>query len=215
MRKRNIANMSNPSGQPFNPMTTPNDRVADAAIDPVYLNRWSPRSFNDSPITETELKAILEAARWAPSAMNAQPWRFAYTLRGDSAWAAINGGLVPGNQLWAGKAAALVVIASYTKLTLPTGGDPVPNASHALDAGAAWAFLALNATQQGWFTHAMGGFDAAAIAAAVNLPADTVVHAVVAIGKQGPADVLPDALQAREKPSPRHPLSALAFHGKF
>ena len=60
-----------------------------------------------------------------------------------------------------------------------------------------------------------GGFDAAAIAAAVNLPADTVVHAVIAIGKQGPADVLPEALQAREKPSPRHPLSALAFHGRF
>ena len=107
-------------------MSTPSPRTADAAIDPVYLNRWSPRSFDDTPMTETELKAILEAARWAPSAMNAQPWRFAYTLRGDSAWAAIHGGLVPGNQLWAGKAAALVVIASYTKLTPPTGGDPFP-----------------------------------------------------------------------------------------
>ncbi len=58
-------------------MSTPSPRTADAAIDPVYLNRWSPRSFDDTPMTETELKAILEAARWAPSAMNAQPWRFA------------------------------------------------------------------------------------------------------------------------------------------
>lgn len=196
-------------------MITPNPRTADATIDPVYINRWSPRSFDDTSMTEPQLMAILEAARWAPSAMNAQPWRFAYTLRGDSAWSAIHGGLLPGNQLWAGRAAALVVIASHTKLTPPTGGDPIHNVSHAFDAGAAWAMLALNAVQQGWFTHAMGGFDAEAIAAAVNLPADTVVHAVIAIGKQGPAEVLPEALQAREKPSARQPLSALAFHGRF
>lgn len=190
-------------------------RVADHPIHDAFLGRWSPRAFTDATITEQELQGLLEAARWAPSAFNAQPWRFVYALRGDTAWDAILGALMPFNQTWAQKAAALVIVGSATTFTAPGKTEASDNGSHAFDAGAAWAYLALQAHMAGWAAHAMAGFDKAAMAAAIALPEGHVLHAAVAIGKQGDAADLPEALQAREVPSPRHPVTATAFHGAF
>lgn len=191
----------------------PSPRLADHAIDQIFLDRHSPRAFAEAALTEAELLTLLEAARWAPSASNNQPWRFAYGLRGDAGFAKILETLVPFNRGWAEKAAALVVIAS--KSTVEKDGVANPNPWHSFDAGAAWMSLALQAQLKGLFAHAMGGFDKAKATELLSVPADYALHAVVAIGTQGAADTLPEGLRAREVHSPRHPLSETAKHGSF
>ena len=136
-------------------MTTAPTRIADTPVDPIFVNRWSPRSFTDASITLAELTGILEAARWAPSASNVQPWRFVYSLRNDGAWADLAATLAPGNQTWAPKAAALIAVTSHKRMVPPGGSELVNNGAHAFDAGAAWGFLALQASKSGWATHAM------------------------------------------------------------
>ncbi len=191
----------------------PSPRLADHAIDQIFLDCHSPRAFTKATLAETDLLALLEAARWAPSASNNQPWRFAYGLRGDDGFAKIADTLVPFNRTWAEKAAALVVIAS--KSTVKKDGIANPNPFHAFDAGAAWMSLAMQAHLNGLFAHAMGGFDKARAIELLAVPADYDLHAVVAIGTQGPADNLPEALHPREAPSPRNPLADIAKHGSF
>jgi nitroreductase len=190
-------------------------RVPEHDTLPLFVERWSPRAFSDAEITETELLAVLEGARWAPSGYNGQPWRFIYALRNDAGWAPLLDAVAPYNAGWASKAAALILIASY-ELVLPTGGtELIPNATHTFDTGAAWAQLALSAHNAGWATHAMAGYDRDKAATAVNLPPNHTTHCVIALGKRGDASALPEPLQAREKPSPRKPLSETAFRGKF
>lgn len=189
-------------------------RHPDHAVAPQFLNRWSPRAFSDQSVSEAEMNLLFEAARWAPSASNNQPWRFAYGLRGDEGFAKIAAGLVPFNRGWAEKAAALVVVASRSTVIRPEQGE-VPNPFHSFDAGTAWGFLALQAHLSGLITHAMGGFDAKALAASLNLPEGYVIHAVVAVGHQGKIEDLPEALQARETPSTRLPLSETVGRGGF
>ncbi len=198
-------------------MNTPthNFRTADHAVDPQFTARWSPRAFTEATMAESDLLALLEAARWAPSAMNLQPWRFAYGLRGDAGFAAIADALAPFNRAWAEKAAALVVIGSKTTMMPRDAEAEVPLVSHAFDAGAAWANLALQAHLSGYAAHAMGGFDHKKAAANLHLPEGYALHAVVAIGRLGAKESLPEALQARETPSPRRPLSEIAAAGRF
>ena len=191
----------------------PSPRLADHSVDQIFLDRFSPRSFSDTTLTEAEVLAVLEAARWAPSAANNQPWRFAYGLRGDAGFARIVETLVPFNRLWAEKAAALVVVASKT--TVEKGGVPSPNVWHAFDAGAAWMSIALQAHLKGLFAHAMGGFEKDKVVELLGLPQDHAVHAVVALGTQGPVEALPEQLRPREVPSLRLPLADLAKHGSF
>lgn len=190
-------------------------RSAEHPVDAVFLDRWSPRAFLDTPIEKETLLSFLEAARWAPSSSNIQPWRFVYGIRGEAAFEAIAAALIPFNEGWAKAASALVVVASAETVVRPGADAATPNGSHAFDAGAAWAFLALQAQLSGWQTHAMGGFDAEKTAAAVRLPADHQIHAVVAVGKRGDAATLPDALRERETPSQRRPLAESAFDGVF
>ena len=158
---------------------------------------------------------FFEAARWSPSGSNSQPWRFAYGLRGDPAFAAIQGALVPFNQSWAQHAAALVVVASAQHSIPPGASEAKKNPTHAFDAGAAWMQLALQAHLKGWSAHAMGGFDHALARAAVQAGDDLVLHAVVALGRQGAASQLPEGLRERETPNGRLPLEALVFEGQF
>lgn len=193
------------------PLHTP--RIADHPVDPIFTSRWSPRSFTDETLPEPALLTMFEAARWAPSASNHQPWRFAYGLRGDAGFEAILGALVSFNAVWAGKAAALVAVASKANVA-GTEGE-VPNPYHSFDAGAAWAGLALQAHLSGWAAHAMGGFDREKAAAALNLPAGHHLQAVVAIGRQGEAQALPESYRAREVPNARLPLDKIARRGTF
>ncbi len=193
----------------------PNTRNPDHPIDPLFTTRWSPRAFADAPMSEPELLILLEAARWAPSAQNAQEWRFAYALRGDALWQPLFESLNAKNQTWAKNASALLAVASTT-MSLPKGGETlVANPSHAFDTGAAWAHLALQATLSGWHVHAMGGFNPEAAAKAVHLPPHHVLHCLVAVGKRGDPASLPDGFREREAPNSRKPLSEIAMRGPF
>lgn len=199
-------------GEPMNAVAK-DVRVSEHPVDPQFPGRWSPRSFTDEAVSEAEVLTLLEAARWAPSASNNQPWRFVWALRGEAGFDAILAGLVPFNQSWADKAAALIVVASKSVVT--KDGADAPNGFHAFDSGAAWGYLALQAHLNGLVAHAMGGFDHAKTAEAIGLPESHVMHAVVAVGHQGDAASLPEGLRPREVPSPRLSLAEVAKRGKF
>ena len=190
------------------------DRNPDYLVAPQFPARWSPRSFTDRALTEAEVMSLLEAARWAPSASNHQPWRFVWALRGEAQFDAIRGSLTGINPVWAGKAGMLVAVASKDRVTNRVGAE-VPNRTAGFDTGAAWMSLALQAQAMGLVSHAMGGFDAAKLAAAVGLPEGHTLHCVVAVGEQGPAGDLPEELRARERPNERKPVTEIARHGRF
>ncbi|HEY6099142.1 MAG TPA: nitroreductase family protein [Anaeromyxobacter sp.] len=190
-------------------------RTSEHGIDPMFFQRWSPRAFTGEEIPEATLLSFLEAARWAPSAMNAQPWRFAFARRGSAAFDRFLGVLAPANQVWAARASALVAIASVTSVHLPDRADPVPVESHSFDAGAAWAQLALQAHLAGWSTHAMGGFDRARANEVLALPPDHYLEVFVAVGRRGDPSLLPEWARLREKPSGRRPLADLVREGSF
>jgi nitroreductase len=189
-------------------------RQPDHPVASQFPNRWSPRAFSEAALSVAEVLSVLEAARWAPSSTNHQPWRFVWALRGEPAHAAILAALAASNQVWAAKAAALIVVASKGT-TVNRDGVEVPNAWAPFDAGAAWMSLALQARAMGLVTHAMGGFDAAGLGAAVALPQNHTLHAVVALGHQGKVDALPEALRQREAQNQRRPLAETAFRGRF
>jgi nitroreductase len=194
---------------------TSNNRSSAFAIDPLLLDRWSPRSFTADEISADTLLTLFEAAHWAPSAYNSQPWRFLYARRGDAHFQSFLDLLIPFNQGWADKAAALVFVVSKRSFAPPGASEAKPSYSHSFDAGAAWALLALQAAKLGWAAHGMTGFDHAAAPAALGLSDDYRVEAAVAIGKQGPAAQLPEQLAAREKPSGRAAVEGLVFNGKL
>lgn len=188
-------------------------RKTESSVHDQFTARWSPRAFKDTALNDADLQPLFEAARWAPSASNNQPWRFAYGLRGDAGFAKIAEALVPFNRAWAEKAGALVVVASAS--TVEKDGEAKPNPWAAFDSGTAWGYFALQAVHEGLVTHAMGGFDAEVLAKNLNLPAGYELHAVVAVGHQGNAADLPEMLQSREAPSDRVALSAIVGHGGF
>jgi nitroreductase len=196
-------------------MTTANSRTAAHAIDPLFLERWSPRAFTGEPISEAELMTLFEAARWAPSSFNSQPWRFIWARRDTGHWPRLLGLLSEYNRSWARNAAALVVLISKTTM-LPRGADKdVPSVTHSLDAGAAWQNLALQATRSGWAAHGMAGFDMPRAAVELGVPFGYRVEAAIAIGRRGDKSVLPESLQAREVPSDRLPLAQIVSEGRF
>jgi len=188
-------------------------RTSAYPVHPMYTERWSPRSFTGEAISQATLLSMFEAARWAPSASNMQPWRFLYGHAGTPAFQSILEGLVPFNQGWAHKASALIVVLSKTTSVAPGQTEAKPNPWHSFDAGSAWMSLALQAHHLGWSTHGMGGFDAAKLRESLNIPHDVAVECVVAVGKRGDKAALPEGLQAREVPNDRVPLAQIAAEG--
>ncbi len=191
------------------------DRTPDHPIDPLFTRRWSPRSFTGETLDDTTLFRFFEAARWAPSGFNAQPWRFIYARAGSSSWAPLFVTLSEQNQSWARRASALVLVLSRRLWAAPGKLELQPNITHAFDAGAAWAHLALQVELAGWHAHAIGGFDRDQARRVFSIPADHELHAVIAIGRRGAKEVLPQALQAREVPNQRLPLKAIVAEGRF
>ncbi len=190
-------------------------RQTEHDIHSLFTERWSPRAFTGEAIEERTLLGFFEAARWAPSAFNVQPWRFLYARRDTPAWAPVFDTLAEFNRSWAKDAAALAVVLSR-KVWLPPGKTEVqPFASHAFDTGAAWVSLALQITQSGWHAHGLAGFDKEQLRANLGVPADFDLEAVVAIGRKGDKSTLSEALQAREAPSGRRPLKETVAEGRF
>ena len=180
-------------------------------VDELFLDRWSPRAMSGEAVTEGELMTLFEAARWAPSSYNNQPWRILYARRETAQWPAFFGLLVEGNQAWAKDAGALLLFVS--KETFDFNGKPYP--THSFDTGAAWENLALQATLGGLVTHGMQGFDYERARAELNIPEGFRVEAMVAVGRPGDPARLPEQLREREAPSDRKPLSAITCEGAF
>lgn len=188
-------------------------READHPVDPLFVDRWSPRSFTGEPVPDSVLLSAFEAARWAPSASNVQPWRFLLARHGDAHWEEFVGLLMPRNALWARHASALVVILS--ELRLERRGEVVDNVSHSFDAGAAWTNFAHQALLLGWHTHGIGGFDRKAARERLAIPEDFAVEAMVAFGRVGGLDTLHPDFHAAESPNGRRPLDETVFAGRL
>lgn len=191
-------------------------READHRIDPLFLERWSPRAFDASDMPEEDLLTIFEAARWAPSAFNSQPWRFLYAGRADPEWELFLEGLIPWNRAWAHSASVLIYILSDTlPFTEKATGEPAPSRTHTYDAGAAWACLALQATRLGYQAHGMSGVEFDRVQEALAVPPRYRIEAAAAIGRVGDPATLPEKLRAREVPSGRRPIAESVFRGRF
>jgi nitroreductase len=180
-------------------------------ISNIFINRWSSRAFSNEPLSNEELMTLFEAARWAPSAYNEQPWRFIYTRKGSMLWNSLIDLMIPFNQSWAKNAAVLVVIIS--KNFFDRNGKP--SHLHSFDAGAAWMSLALQGSVSGLVVHAIGDFDYDKAKTILNISPKFKIETMVAIGKQGKKENLPPELQAREAPNDRKKLSEIVFEDLF
>ena len=196
-------------------MTTPNPRSPDHPIDPQFVNRWSPRAFSPETIDNATLLTFFEAARWAPSSYNSQPWRFVYATRDSEHWKQFLGFLNDFNRSWAQHAAAVVIVLSKDNFTPPGATAEVPAVTHSFDTGSAWAYFALQASLSGWHTHGMAGIERDKIRQGLAVPDGYSIEAAVAIGRLGDKSLLPEPLQAREVPSPRKPVAEFAAEGRF
>jgi nitroreductase len=184
-------------------------RVSDHPIDRLFLDRWSPRAMSGAPMTEPELLTLFEAARWAPSSGNSQPWRFLYARRDTAHWPLFLDLLVERNREWCVNAAALVVFISRTAHH-ETGR---PLSTHAYDTGSAWMSIALQGWLNGLVVHGMAGFDHARARTSLHIPDEFAVNAMCAIGRPGPIEQLPESHRARESPSQRRPLAESIHEG--
>jgi nitroreductase len=189
-------------------------RRPDHPIDPLFLERWSPRAFDGGDLPEADLMTMFEAARWAPSAFNSQPWRFLYARRGGADWDAFLDLLIPWNQEWARSASALIYILSDSLMATKWGGDTVSH-SHSFDAGAAWACLAIQASRMGYQAHGMSGVDFDRARIALRVPERFRLEAAVVVGRIGDPAILSEKLRAREEPSGRKPIGEFVFQGRF
>jgi nitroreductase len=191
-------------------------RQADHPVDPLFLERWSPRAFDGSDLPDEDLLAIFEAARWAPSAFNSQPWRFLYAKRGGADWARFLSLLIPWNQSWAHSASVLVYILSDSlPFTDKETGAPAPSHTHSFDAGAAWVSLALQATRMGYHAHGMSGIQHERAREELAIPDRYRLEAACAIGRIGDPASLDEKLRGREQPSDRKPQGAFVHAGSF
>ena len=187
-------------------METP--RRSDAELlDPVFLDRWSTRAFSSDPIAQAELDAVFEAARWAPSWMNNQPWYLVYDTEGPGRQAILDV-FMEMNRDWARRAPVVGLVVACTELegTMARTRD--------FDTGQAAMAMAIQATRLGLAMHLLGGIDLDAAHRLIGLDPDegTVICGFV-LGRRGDPSVLPDKLRAREVPSPRKPASEFAVRG--
>ena len=186
-------------------------RQPDHPVETLIYRRWSPRAMSGERLSKAELASLFEAARWAPSSFNEQPWRFVYAERGGEHWPHFFDLLTEGNRRWAAAAAVLIVVLSRT--TFERNGNP--SRTHSYDTGAAWQNLALQGSRMGLVVHGMAGFDYEKVRDVLEVPAEFSVEAMIAAGRPAPVEVLPASLREREVPSGRKPVAELAFPGVF
>ncbi|TDR89669.1 nitroreductase family protein [Enterovirga rhinocerotis] len=192
-----------------------NTRKPAHPIEPIFTERWSPRSFTGEEIPAETLLTMLEAGRWSPSSYNSQPWRFVYARRGTAAFDTFLDLLVRGNQAWCKDASALVFIASSKTMSVPGKDEPVPSRTHSFDAGAAWMAVAIQAHAMGWHAHGMIGLDYDKAAETLGIPDGYALDIAFAIGRRDEPGKLPEGFKAREAPNDRKPLAETAFEGRF
>jgi len=174
------------------------ERQSDHAIDPLFLERWSPRAFDGSEVPDEDLAAMFDAKR------------------GDADWERFLGLLIPWNQSWAHTASVLVyIISDSLPMTDRSTGEPAPSTTHSFDAGAAWVSLALQATRMGYHAHGMSGIQYDLARAELGLPDRYQLNAACVIGRIGDTAQLDEKMRSREHPSGRKPQEEFTFRGNF
>jgi nitroreductase len=184
-----------------------------APIHDLIRRRWSPRAFSDRPVEREKLVSIFEAARWASSSSNEQPWAFVVATQADRKnYEEMLGVLVEFNRGWADKAPVLILTLAHTQFEK----DARPNRHGFYDLGQAAANLALQATELGLTTHPMAGFDVEAARKRFAVPAGWEPASVIALGYPGDPDSLSEKLKQRELAQrQRKPLEAFVFSGAW
>jgi nitroreductase len=172
---------------------------------PVVLARWSARSFADRDVNSADLKKVFEAARWAASSYNEQPWRFLVGTRNSSTHKKIFSTLLGFNQGWAAAAPVLILGVASSKFS----HNGSPNAYALYDLGAASAILCLQAAELGLTTHSMAGFDHDTARHAFAIPEDYLLGGVIALGYQGEPSALAhqELITLETTPRTRKPLN--------
>lgn len=188
-----------------------NSRIPAADVDSQFLDRWSPRAFADTPLSERQLAALFEAARWAPSCYNEQPWLFLFAVTAEDR-ARFAEALLPANQAWAPRAPLLLFVLCRRQFS-HNGQD---NRHAPFDAGAAWMALALQARKLGLHAHAMAGFSRQKAFEILGVPKEEYdIMAAVAVGYRDDRESLPDEVAAREQPNGRKPPGDVAREGRY
>jgi len=178
-------------------------------IDPQFIDRWSPRAFSEKPVPEDILFQLFEAARWAPSCYNEQPWRFVYAITEDHL-SAFRKLLMDGNREWADKAPALMFL--FTKRNFTR--NKKKNRYASFDAGGAWVSLALQARKLGLYTHAMAGIHRDRVYQHFSIdPEEFTVICAIAVGYYGDPSDLPQDHRENEHPNSRNPIEMFTFKG--
>jgi nitroreductase len=185
-------------------------RHAAHPIDAIFIDRWSARAMSGEALTAAELMPLFEAARWAPSSHNFQPWRMLYALRGTSHWERFLDLLNPGNQIWAHRGGALVLFISRKSYD-----NGKPCITHSYDVGAAWENFALQAARAGLAVHGLQGFDYDRARVELAVPDAFSVEAMAVVGRPGDKSQLSEDLQRREAPNDRRPLSQTVCEGPY
>jgi nitroreductase len=183
----------------------------DYPVHPLIASRWSPRAYDTRPVEREKLQRIFEAARWAASSNNLQPWYFLVGIKGDEVFNKIVETLVEFNRLWAINAPVLALAIAKT-----TNQKGELNRSYAYDLGQSVAMLSLQAMAEGVYTHQMGGFDSAAATASLKIPEDYTVLVAFTLGYKGDAGILHPNLHKLEiSPRSRRHAGESVFTGSF
>jgi len=188
-----------------------NPRSPDVDIDSMFIDRWSPRAFDPTPLSENQIASLFEAARWSPSCYNEQPWLFLYAASDEDRQRFLPA-LVAGNQSWA-RNAPLLIYLLCKKHFAATGKE---NRHAPFDAGAAWMSLALQARKLGLHAHAMAGFSREKAYEILEVPAEEYdIMAAIVVGRRASPDILPEPVAAKEAPNGRKPGADVAREGGF
>ena len=186
-----------------------NNRTTEYDVNDIFLNRYSSRAMSGEVVSSDEVMTLLESARWAPSSMNEQPWRFLYAVRGTKDFDLFLSFLFDRNKSWSQNAGSIIIELSKKN---SEGGDL--NIKNSFDAGAAWENIALQGAFMNLVIHPIGGFDEDVLIKELNISDEYKVEVMIVVGKPGKIENLPEVLQEREKPSQRKTLGEIAFEGK-
>ncbi len=186
-------------------------RISEVPVHPSFLDRWSSRAFSSQAIADEQLRSLFEAARWAPSASNAQPWLFVYANE-ETTLGRARLLLRDSNRRWASRAPLLIFV--FARRVHEETGQPLRTG--AFDTGAAWFSLAMQAQRLGLKTRAMGGILHDETYEAFGVPRDQFEsQAAIAVGYPAPSSELPPDLAAKDVPNGRKPQREFVFAGRY
>ena len=186
-------------------------RIKEHNVDDLFINRWSPRAMSGEEMPDEDLMTLFEAARWAPSSFNGQPWRFLYAKRNSEYWDLFFNLLDDWNKSWCKNASVLILLISKNNFE----HNDKPDYHASFGAGTAWENLALQASMKGLVAHGMAGLDRDRARKDLDVPDSYKVEAMIAVGKKGNIEDLPEELRKIENPSGRKELKEIIFEGKF